>query len=113
MVGICWDGELLWDGDENIRALVIECIENPNVKPFFEFFLPEKNVISITSLIQKDGVNYQSPPTYDEFISSPDKWYEVDALAESKIFIEDPTRPADKPGLKVGKYIDKKYANKY
>ena len=75
-------------------------------KPFFEFFLPEKNVISITSLIQKDGVNYQSPPTYDEFISSPDKWYEVDALAESKIFIEDPTRPADKPGLKVGKYIE-------
>jgi len=40
-------------------------INNNDVRPFFEFFLPEKNVISITSIIQKDGVNYQSPPTYD------------------------------------------------
>jgi len=76
------------------------------VRPFFEFFLPEKNVVSITSIIQKDGVNYQSPPTYDEFINAPNKWYEVDALAESKIFVEDPTKPADRPGLKVGKYIE-------
>ena len=81
-------------------------INNNDVRPFFEFFLPEKNVISITSIIQKDGVNYQSPPTYDEFISSTNKWYEVDALAESKIFVEDPTKPADQPGIKVGKYIE-------
>ena len=36
-------------------------INNNDVKPFFEFFLPEKNVISITSLIQKDGITYSSP----------------------------------------------------
>ena len=81
-------------------------INNNDVKPFFEFFLPEKNVISITSIIQKDGVSYQSPPTYDEFINSKSKWYEVDALAESKIFVEDPTKPADQPVIKVGKYIE-------
>jgi len=81
-------------------------INNNDVRPFYEFFLPEKNVISITSLIQKDGTNYQSPPTYDEFISSPNKWYEVDALAESRIFVEDPTKPSDQPGIKVGTYIE-------
>jgi len=81
-------------------------INNGDVRPFYEFFLPEKNVISITSVIQKDGVNYQSPPTYGEFINSVDKWYEVDALAESKIFVEDPTKPSDQPGIKVGKYIE-------
>ena len=81
-------------------------INNGDVRPFYEFFLPEKNVISITSVIQKDGVNYQSPPTYGEFIDSNSKWYEVDALAESKIFIEDPTKPSDQPGIKVGKYIE-------
>ncbi|MEZ7957735.1 MAG: UvrD-helicase domain-containing protein [Rubritalea sp.] len=31
-----WDGELHWSGDEKIRALVLECVENPTVKPFFE-----------------------------------------------------------------------------
>lgn len=81
-------------------------INNNDVRPFFEFFLPEKNVLSITSVIQKDGTTYQSPPQYGEFITSPNKWYEVDALAESRIFIEDPTKPSDKPGIKVGKYIE-------
>lgn len=81
-------------------------INNNDVRPFFEFFLPEKNVLSITSVIQKDGTTYQSPPQYGEFITSPNKWYEVDALAESRVFIEDPTKPSDRPGIKVGKYIE-------
>lgn len=81
-------------------------INSNDVKPFYEFFLPEKNVISITSLIQKDGISYSSPPTYDEFITSPDKWYEVDALAENTVFIEDPSKASDNPGIKVGKYIE-------
>jgi|TARA_R110000868_G_scaffold216_9_gene2092 hypothetical protein len=81
-------------------------INNNDVKPFYEFFLPEKNVISITTLIQKDGTSYSSPPTYGEFITSPDKWYEVDALAENTIFIEDQTKASDKPGIKVGRYIE-------
>lgn len=77
-----------------------------DIKPFFEFFLPERNVLSITSVIQKDGTTYTSPPSANEFITSTNKWYEVDALAESKVFIEDPTKPSDRPGVKVGRYID-------
>jgi len=86
---------------------VFKQIINPNdVVPFYEIFLPERNVLGITSVIQKDGTNYQSTPTYGEFISSPNKWYEVDALAESKVFIEDPTKPADSTGIKVGKWLE-------
>jgi hypothetical protein len=91
----------------NGTSKVFKKVINANdVRPFYEFFLPEKNVISITSLIQKDGTSYSSPPTYDEFITSPDKWYEVDALAENTVFVEDPTKASDKPGIKVGKYIE-------
>jgi len=91
----------------NGTSKVFKKVINANdVKPFYEFFLPEKNVISITSIIQKDGTTYSSPPTYDEFITSPDKWYEVDALAENTVFIEDPTKASDNPGIKVGKYIE-------
>jgi hypothetical protein len=81
-------------------------INSNDVRPFYEFFLPEQNVISITSVIQKDGTSFTSPPTYGEFIASPDKWYEVDALAENTVFIEDPTKASDKPGIKVGRYIE-------
>jgi len=80
---------------------------NPgDVRPFFEFFLPEQNVIGIKSIIQKDGTNYTSPPTYGEFQNANNKWYEVDALAESTVFVEDPTKASDQPGIKVGTYID-------
>jgi len=41
-----------------------------------------------------------------DFITSPDKWYEVDALAENTIFVEDPSKASDNPGIKVGKYIE-------
>lgn len=77
-----------------------------DVKPFFEFFLPEKNVLSVSSIIQKDGTDYTNPPTYGEFINSPNKWYEVDALVEDRVFVEDNTKPTDQPGIKVGKYIE-------
>ena len=91
----------------NGTTKVFKKVINANdVRPFYEFFLPEKNVISITSLIQKDGTSYSSPPTYDEFITSPDKWYEVDALAENTVFVEDPTKASDNPGIKVGRYIE-------
>ena len=86
---------------------VFKKIINPaDVKPFFEFFLPEKNVLSVTSLIQKDGTSYQATPTYSEFINSPNRWFEVDALAENTVFVEDPTKPSDMPGIKVGRYIE-------
>jgi len=77
-----------------------------DVRPFFEFFLPEQNVIGIKSIIQKDGINYTTPPTYAEFQNANNRWYEVDALAESTVFIEDPTKVSDQPGIKVGTYID-------
>jgi hypothetical protein len=85
---------------------VFKQIINPNdVIPFYEIFLPERNVLGITSVIQKDGTNYQATPTYNEFISSPNKWYEVNALAQNKVFIEDPTKPADSSGVKVGRWL--------
>ena len=73
--------------------------------PFFELFLPEKNVLGVTSVIQRDGTNYSNVPTAQEFLGTNGRWYEVDALAEDRIFIEDPTKPSDNPGVKVGKYI--------
>jgi len=95
--------EVVINGTSKIFKKVINAND---VKPFYEFFLPEKNVISITSIIQKDGTTYSSPPTYDEFLTAADKWYEVDALAENTIFVEDPTKASDKPGIKVGRYIE-------
>jgi hypothetical protein len=78
----------------------------PNdVKPFFELFLPEKNVLGITSVLLKDGTQYTNVPQPQEFLGLDNRWYEVKALAEDRVFIEDPTKVSDQPGIKVGRYI--------
>lgn len=94
--------ELVVNGITKVFKKVI----TPNdVVPFFELFLPEKNVLGITSVLLKSGTEYTNIPTAAEFLGLSNRWYEVDALAEDRIFVEDPTKVSDQPGIKVGKYI--------
>jgi hypothetical protein len=85
---------------------VFKKVITPNdVRPFYELFLPEKNVLGITSVLLKSGTDYTNIPTVAEFLGAQNRWYEVDALAEDRIFVEDPTKVSDQPGIKVGRYI--------
>jgi hypothetical protein len=85
---------------------VFKRVISPNdVKPFFELFLPEKNVLGVTSVLLKDGTQYANIPTDNEFLGLDNRWYEVDALIQDKVFVEDPTKVSDQPGVKVGKYV--------
>ena len=94
--------ELVVNGITKVFKRVI----TPNdVRPFYELFLPEKNVLGITSVLLKSGTEYTNVPTVAEFLGAANRWYEVDALAEDRIFVEDPTKVADQPGIKVGRYI--------
>ncbi len=61
--------------------------------------------MGVNAIIQRDGTSYPNVPNYGEFLTANNKWYEVDALAEDTVFIEDPTKPVDNAGIKVGKYI--------
>ena len=90
----------------NGTTKVFKRVITPNdVKPYFEMFLPEKNVLGITSVLLKDGTQYNTIPEPQEFLGLDNRWYEVKALAEDRVFIEDPTKVSDQPGVKVGKYI--------
>ena len=80
-------------------------VTSNDVKPFFEMFLPEKNVLGVTSVLLKDGTQYANIPSAQEFLGLDDRWYEVQALAQDRVFIEDPTKVSDQPGIKVGKYM--------
>jgi len=85
---------------------VFKRVINANdVRPFFEMFLPEKNVLGVTSVLLKDGTQYANIPTPQEFLGLENRWYEVNALIQDKVFIEDPTKPSDRAGIKVGRYL--------
>ena len=77
-----------------------------DVRPFLEVFLPEKNVLGVTSVLLKDSTQYSNVPSVQEFLGVDNRWYEVNALADSRVFVEDPTKVSDQPGIKVGKYIE-------
>jgi len=90
----------------NGTTKVFKRVITPNdVRPFFELFLPEKNVLGITSVLIKEGTQYTTIPQPQEFLGTDNRWYEVKALIEDRVFIEDPTKVSDNPGIKVGKYV--------
>ena len=80
-------------------------ITGTDVRPFFELFLPERNVLGVTSVVLLDGTSYANVPTNAIFLGAQNRWYEVKALVEDRVFVEDPTKVSDVPGIKVGTYI--------
>lgn len=90
-------------------------IDTNDVRPFFELILPDNDVISIDSVITLEGTNYNSNPSLDEFYDLDNRWFEMSALAEDKVFIEDNTIVSDNAGVKPGKWIrvNKKFIREY
>jgi len=90
-------------------------ITSTDVKPFLKVFLPEKNVLGVTAVMQKDGTSIQSLPKNTDFINATNKWYEVEALVQDKVFIEQNSKKSDKPGIKIGKWqnTDQRFITEY
>ena len=74
-------------------------------KPFFKLYLPEQDVLGVTSVIHKEGTNFGANPTTTEFESSTNKWYEVKSLIDDKVFLPDPTSVSDSDNFKAGTYL--------
>jgi len=86
-----------------------------DVVPFLEVVLPDDNVLSVTSVITLNGTNFVTDPTNAQFLEESNRWYEVDALAEDKVFVEDFNKITDNPSIRPGKYIkvNRKFITEY
>ena len=74
-------------------------------RPFLKLFLPEQNILGVTSIIHKEGTSFGSNPTNSEFLNSTNKWYEVKTLIQDKVFIPDPTTASDSDNFTSGTYL--------
>ncbi len=85
-----------------------------NTRPFYQITLPENNVLSVDSIIHKNGTSFQTLPTNAEFNTSVNKWYEVPSLAEDNIFVEDKT-VAPVNGVYKGDYtrVDRRFVREF
>jgi hypothetical protein len=84
-------------------------------KPFLKLYLPEQDVLGVTSIIHKDGTSFGANPSSSEFTNISNKWYEVKTLIQDKVFIPDPTAASDSDNFKAGKYLDvnNKFVSEY
>tara|TARA_R110000851_G_scaffold48370_20_gene117064 strand:+ start:7110 stop:8948 length:1839 start_codon:yes stop_codon:yes gene_type:complete len=98
-----------------VTKIFKKVITPSDVRPFIKIFLPEKNILGVTAVIQRDGTSIQALPKGTDFITSTNKWYEVDALAQDKVFIQDFNKKSDNPGIKVGKWVntDQRFITEY
>ena len=104
--------EMVINGYTKILKKVISTVDS---RPFLEVVLPDNNVISVDSIITLPGTNFLSNPSSDQFLNMDNRWFEMDALAEDKVFIEDTTRASDSSNVRPGKWIsvNKKFISEY
>ena len=56
--------------------------------PFYQLNITDTNVLDIESVIVKSGTNLIGNPTYSEFNDFDLKYFEVESLAQDKVFLE-------------------------
>lgn len=84
-------------------------ITSADVIPFFSLTLPDPDVLEISSVILLAGTNFTVNPTNAQFNNPDDKYYEVDFLAQQRIFEAIPQGRQEmikNGGLSAGRWKD-------
>ena len=96
--------EVVINGYSNVYKRVIS---STDVVQFFTLTLPDPDVLEIDSIILLEGTNYNADPTNAEFNTTENRYYEVDYLAQQRVFVEDYANSAPtEEGIKAAIWID-------
>lgn len=100
--------EVVLNGKSSVKRIDIQ---DSHVVPFLEITLPEADVIGIDSVIMVQNIDN---PTSSDFANPNYKFYEVEYLAEPRVFVDDPTQQPTN-GVKAGIWIEttKKFLVEY
>ena len=103
--------EVVFNGSTSIYKKIIT---SADVVPFLTITLPDPDVIEIESVILIEGTNHTTNPDISEFYNESNRYYEVDYLAQQRVFVEDSASSSEQ-GLKAATWIDvtKKFIKEY
>lgn len=110
--------EVVINGSTNIYKKVIT---SNDVKPFYTITLPDPDVIEIESVILLEGTNYSTNPTVAEFYNADKRYFEVEYLAQRRVFVENESaainsgEQQNEDGIKAARWLDvtKKFIKEY
>lgn len=103
--------EVVLNGSTNIFRRVIT---NEDIRSFFKVRLPDPDVISVSDVILVPGTSFNGDPTEEDFNNPDFKFYQVDYLAQQRVFVDSDTQNNNNT-LKVGRWIDvtRKYIKEF
>jgi len=78
-------------------------ISPSDVRPFLQLVLPQTNVLSVDSIITLENPT-NGIPGLDVFNDPNVRWYQVDSLAEDKVFVDDNSRVSDNKSITPAKW---------
>ena len=78
--------EVVINGGTSIYKKIIN---TNDVRSFFTLTLPDPDVIEIENIYLIEGTNWSTNPTADEYYLYGERYYEVDYLAQQRVFLED------------------------
>lgn len=106
--------EVVTNGSTSIFKRIIS---TDDVVPFFVLSLPDPDVIEIENVILLEGTNYTTNPPLSDFYTSENRFYEVDYLAQQRVFVENTSSSVNtqNTGIKAARWIDitKKFIKEY
>lgn len=98
--------EIVINGSSNIYKRVIT---SNDITPFFSITLPDMNIIEIDSIILLEGTSFTTNPSINNFYNFDNRFYEVEYLAQQRIFIEDSNKSSNNnqtSGIKAAAWIN-------
>lgn len=107
--------EVVLNGATSIYKKVITASE---VVPFFSITLPDPDVLIVDRVILLEGTNYSTDPTDAQFNDPENRYYEVDFLAQQRVFIDDEMSSSGSTNtnnIKAARWVDvtKKFIKEY
>jgi len=109
--------EIVLNGSTSIYKLAVG---QDQAVSFYELTLPDANVMEIQDVILLPGTNFSTNPTEAEWNNPEYKYYEVDYLAQQRVFLDDPDSGSNSAttgttGIKAGKweYVDRKFIKEF
>lgn len=109
--------EIVFNGSTSIYKLAIGQDQSG---AFYELVLPDTNVLEIQDVILLPGTNFSTNPTEAEWNDPDFKFYEVDFLAQQRVFIDDPNSGSNSAttgstGIKAGKWenVSRKFVKEF
>lgn len=107
--------EVVLNGATSIFKKVITASD---VVPFFSITLPDPDVLEIDSVILLEGTNYSNDPTETEFRNFNNRYFEVDFLAQQRVFVEDELSSSGSTNtnnIKAARWVDitRKFIKEY